>query len=291
MNKLVTWLKKPYPFIESWSRHAVHSLIGCIFVFVFLYVFEPFNLNTAPNKWELAKISAYFAGVTLAVMIVSTSIMYGLPTIFNDEKWNIGKEIMGNTFIIVTVGMANMVAAHFLFNQQMTWKAFWIWQEVTFLVGFFLAIFTVAVKQQILLKHYKASAESIAKTIRPDYKPDSTITMITLKGQNKDEVFQLNPSSILYLTTADNYVEVWFENENNTLSKKVLRATLKNMEEQLLSNEIFFRCHRTYIVNTERVITLTGNAQGYKLVLNHPEALSIPVSRRLNKDIKTIFSQ
>ena len=56
------------------------------------------------------------------------------------------------------------------------------------------------------------------------------------------------------------------------------------MEKQLSDLPQFFRCHRTYLVNLDRVGHVSGNAQGYKLHLEGIDNL-VPVSRSLNEEI------
>ena len=43
------------------------------------------------------------------------------------------------------------------------------------------------------------------------------------------------------------------------------------------------------IVNLDRIISVTGNSQGYRLVLNGTETI-VPVSRNLNEEISTRLS-
>jgi DNA-binding LytR/AlgR family response regulator len=45
----------------------------------------------------------------------------------------------------------------------------------------------------------------------------------------------------------------------------------------------FFRCHRAFIVNLDKIEQVEGNAQGYKIKLQGAENL-IPVSRNLNRE-------
>ena len=76
--------------------------------------------------------------------------------------------------------------------------------------------------------------------------------------------------------------------QDGQLKNRMLRTTLKKMEDALAEHSQFFRCHRTYLVNLEKVQRVSGNAQGYRL---HLEALeeTVPVSRNLNEVIQQRF--
>ena len=64
--------------------------------------------------------------------------------------------------------------------------------------------------------------------------------------------------------------------------EKVLRATLKYLEEQLSGTDML-RCHRSFLVNCSRY-TLEGNSRGYKLT-SKADTKIIPVSRASSKKI------
>ncbi len=61
----------------------------------------------------------------------------------------------------------------------------------------------------------------------------------------------------------------------------LVRSTLKRAEEILITHPNFFKCHRAFIVNLDKVVHVEGNAQGYKIKLDGYDEL-IPVSRNLN---------
>ena len=115
---------------------------------------------------------------------------------------------------------------------------------------------------------------------------DPTPTL-NLKGDNQNETLKIPTASLLYLEAADNYVQVFFQKEGS-IEHGMLRSTLKKMEVQLNGHPQFFRCHRTYIVNLNKVKHVSGNAQGYKLHLGNSERL-VPVSRSLNEEIVERF--
>src|SRR5215471_9595112 len=73
--------------------------------------------------------------------------------------------------------------------------------------------------------------------------------------------------------------------DKGTTQQKVIRNSLKNLEDQLSKYPGIYRCHRTCLVNLQKVIHASGNAQGIKLHLNGTNEL-IPVSRSLTQEIK-----
>lgn len=90
-------------------------------------------------------------------------------------------------------------------------------------------------------------------------------------------VFNVSENDFLYAEADGNYCTIYYM-KNNTLNKELLRISLTSLEEQIHS-EYILRCHRSYIVNTNKIIKTKGNAQGYKLNLQHSKT-TIPVSRK-----------
>ena len=55
---------------------------------------------------------------------------------------------------------------------------------------------------------------------------------------------------------------VWIEGDE--INEKLLRVTLKNVEDQIVGTDIK-RCHRSYIINANFPFTIMGNSNGYRL--------------------------
>jgi len=72
---------------------------------------------------------------------------------------------------------------------------------------------------------------------------------------------------------------------DDKVGHKLLRSTIKQMEEQLKDHQSFIRCHRAYIVNMNQITNIEGNAQGYKLRLRKTDK-DIPVSRTYIQALK-----
>jgi len=109
--------------------------------------------------------------------------------------------------------------------------------------------------------------------------PCRTPNRVVLNSDNLRESLTVPPTSLRYMTAADNYVQVYYLNTEGVLVQHLLRSTLKRVASELDGICSFFRCHRAFIVNLEQVEQVFGNAQGYRLKLrNVPDP--IPVSRR-----------
>ncbi len=281
-----TWLQQPYPFTKSW-RKAFASAIGAgLFVAFFLFVFKPFGTTVTPGaELKFLGVCALFGLVTVAITLIITGLTRYYTQLFDEEKWVVWREIAFNLFFISCIGFGNLLLAHFLWRIPFNAKTFWGWQGITFAVGIFPTIVGALIGQMQLSKKYIAEATKIAPKPHPAH--DINEIWVILEGENQNEQLRLQPSHIAYIAAADNYVRVFYR-ENEQVKNLMLRATMKKMEDALLDHPFLFRCHRTFLVNMELVQKVSGNAQGYRLHLEGFEE-SIPVSRNLNEMVRKML--
>ena len=103
---------------------------------------------------------------------------------------------------------------------------------------------------------------------------------ITLRSET-NESLNIQSCQILFIQAEDNYSRVvWLE--GNKREERVLRATLKILEEQLSGTSII-RCHRSYLFNASRY-SISGDSKGYSLK-SESDSKEIPVSRSRSKEI------
>jgi hypothetical protein len=101
--------------------------------------------------------------------------------------------------------------------------------------------------------------------------------------------FSVKKENLLYLESAENYVTICYLSKGK-ISKYLIRDTLKKMEENFSGTEII-RCHRSYIVNFEKVKVIRKDKDGLKLELDTPAAIDLPVSKTYVDNVMHTFSR
>jgi len=101
--------------------------------------------------------------------------------------------------------------------------------------------------------------------------------------------FSLKKENLLYLEAAENYVNICYLNKGK-VSKYLLRDTLKKVEDSFAGTEII-RCHRSYMVNFEKVKVIRKDKDGLKLELDNPSVIDIPVSKTYVNSVMQTFSK
>ncbi|MFA7104834.1 MAG: LytTR family DNA-binding domain-containing protein [Dysgonamonadaceae bacterium] len=128
--------------------------------------------------------------------------------------------------------------------------------------------------------------EQIEQEKAPDIRAKTLIAFTDEKGDLKISVMLEN---LLYIESADNYATIYYLNKSG-VSQFLLRNSLKWMEEHLTKETPLVRCHRSYIVNMDKVKILKKIKGGIVLELDEERTLDIPVSKTYYESFMHKFS-
>jgi DNA-binding LytR/AlgR family response regulator len=106
-------------------------------------------------------------------------------------------------------------------------------------------------------------------------------------SENKAENLTIPIADIVFIKSADNYVEIVFT-KDNIFKKKLIRHTLKNIELQIRPYSIFIRCHRVCIVNRNFIEKLSKSFSSYWITIRGYQE-QIPVSRQYLLKLKEVL--
>lgn len=263
------------------------SVLLCVAIVIFiLAIFEPFNfrLNSLGQVWVLI-------GFGLLTMLVTSIAFVLLPKIFkrfyNPDKWTTGKSLLNNVFFLIIMGIGVVCYDYFIVMKQLPEyfpMGFLVDLLAALTIGIIpLSIITIITQNNALKRNLNSSKEInqiLSERIKiSPIKED----LITLNKSTKESI-SIRPEDILYMESEGNYVNVHYRQDEKVTYKQI-RSTIKQMEETLQNHPMFIRCHRAFIVNINYISNAEGNAQGYQLTLSNVP-LEIPVSRTYLKNIK-----
>lgn len=271
LDAYVTGLQKilstPLSFFSHRELRWKHIILATIFPTLFFLIFKPFGLiNPSGGSLQYIVLSGY--GIVSGVMAFLFFI--ALPSIHQRffTSLNVGKAILYFLLFFLLLSSANYIyKTSWCGIGHYTWCGFLIVFKRTLLIGVLPLILLVVWEQNTVLKaHLKVNEQ-----------PSNQHQEWVIYSENRKELVQLSYENLLYIESADNYVEVYFK-QNNVLEKKLLRTTLSKVEQEIETSSIV-RCHRSFIINLQRVTYASGNSRGLLLELQDNQR-KIPVSRR-----------
>ena len=267
LNKIPALLNKPFPVEESRAVFFRITASISVFVTLFLYFFQPFGIaDVESNQFWLCLgfgLSTFVGSVFYEFIIVWLFKLKGRREQFTFWKW-----ILYVIGLIGCISVANFLYVRIVFFGFIQWDLLPAMIYGTFLIG----IFPTVVLGTIALMRQEKKYQNIAAEI--NQKRTGISTSVNPKIP---VVLNIPVNKIRYVESLQNYVQIGHVNSDGQLVKQVERATLKAILDETNGSSIV-KCHRSFLVNKEAIISTSGNAQGLLLSLADCDKL-IPVSR------------
>ena len=290
MKKILKYLSSPYPlFCQRWKV----ALISCGIVFFILLLFQPFGISAISHN-KLGILLGYMAVTGLFPCIPVYLLPLLFPDFYEDERWTVGKHLLNNLFIFFFIAVGLWLYSDWIFGWGLRWDIFCSFLVSAVVVGIFpTAFFVMLNRNRFLASHlreamemnqYLQKAESIPNRNRLEDEKE----YIVFSGGTK-ESFELIASDLLYVEAEGNYVKIVYR-KNEKCTHKMLRATMKQVEEVSRPFSYIVKSHRAFLVNLCAVSKVSGNSQGYRLFVYDCED-SIPVSRAYSKEVKMLIEK
>jgi hypothetical protein len=256
-----------------------YLLIVVVFVFsvVFLNIFQPFNIA----RWysdsgiiQFLRLSSY--GFVIGIVFLFTQ--FPLRKIFKVENFKIKSYLL---WLAIEIALINLVYIFLYGNPIGNFK-----NDLVFSLKHTLLSIWLPYSFAILIVYYKNQREEIESLKSTMLKPNEK-RLIVFKDENGKIKFSVQATDLLLLESTDNYVSVFYILQNK-VQRKLLRNTLKNMEEMLKENSVV-RCHRSFMVNITNVEFMQKEYKKFNLKIKHFEKL-IPVSEKYSTPFLSFLS-
>ena len=282
-------------------------VISVAFAVLALAVFKPFGLGTW--RWEAyAHLLAIFA-LGICVCMLSEAIIRYAVRMPRSLEQGVSYIIRRNLWfqLINTPLMALMICLyrHFVLSgrmpaNQLSWSNYFetllIMAFISFAIGLYwrfkfrsryLALELEETRQlneqlkKMQTQVEEVRVEEVAEQTGPLPHQETLVAepvegLMTLTGTTSDTI-TLQIADLLFVETIGNYVKVCHLREGKVRTD-MLRATSKQMEEELSIFPKIVRCHRAFLVNLQQVEQIVSKSGNIQLIINHSHD-SIPVSR------------
>lgn len=284
MTALFRLLISPQPPNTSYVSAVRRSVYISIFVAVFLVAFQPFGLATLESDYKLLIIASYGLPCFLPNILIGCTLAFWAKSRRRPAVWRVWHELATILMYILVISLSNYLYGHSLSFFDASWRALLEMVGYTMLVGFFPAVAVFFSNRAYNTSRNETAAASLNRSIESAAKshhetPAAPAPRITLSGDNRDESLTVDTDDICYIKSDGNYVEVVTAASGAKREARLLRATLKEMETQLSGQcASIVRCHRSYLVNSQRIASAEGNSTGLVITLDR-DAIQVPVSR------------
>jgi DNA-binding LytR/AlgR family response regulator len=283
-NLLMIDFQKPLtPYLFEKRNIIRLILFTSLFALVFINIYSPFGANKWYNVTKL-QFLAYSSLVILTgvlVVVISRVVMY-----YVCRKYiiNLLQYLVWIFAEIMFMAMFYAIFEKFILKDQR------IFTDLVKLSATNTAL-VLLIPYSVLWLYFswQDKKEQIERLADGQVLPGNTRDMIPFYDDKSILKFSVKKESFLYLESAENYVSICYLNKDK-VSKYLLRDTLKKMEENFAGTGII-RCHRSYMVNFEKVKVIRKDKDGLKLELDNPSVIDIPVSKTYVDNVMQTFAK
>lgn len=287
-EKIRRYLQSPYPVVyQRWKVVLISSLV----VFLILLVLQPFGISGIEGHkfWILLG----FMGVTAVFLSIPVYLFACLfPEFYKEEGWTVWKQIVNLLMVILFIAVGNWLYSTFVFGWGLRWDVCCVFALFTLVIGLFPTVLFILLNQNRLLAiHLEEATEMnlhLQRSVSATESIETTeiVSLLSFQGGTRESL-ELDSKDLLYIESDGNYIRVNYQKGGRTM-QCLLRMTMKQAEEVTGGSPLVAKCHRAFLVNLRKVVKVSGNSQGYRLLLEGcPE--EIPVSRAYSKQVKELM--
>lgn len=281
MNAIQEWLEKPFPLLQRTRDKALMILAFGVFIYLYLLLYRPFGGS------ELGKDGVWFFAGFGGVVMFSLTINYLiLPRLFrktfNPKTWNVRKEFFFILSSFILIGFLNYVYNATVGAGIAPERTLLQFMGITVAVGLFPVVVMIFLMELYLNRRNQQSASVLAQELveRPQEEDNTKILQI-VPETSKSKPLEIPAADFIFAESDNNYVTVHFE-DNGETKRELIRLSIKRLAEQIGESKEIIRCHRSYLVNKNRIKDVEGNARSLSVKLEGVDE-DIPVSRSFPK--------
>jgi len=286
-KRIYKWLIKYYPQNFIIRRPYPGTLIFLTFCFLFTIIYRPLEMHEARFFSYEITIAVYCFIISIPligfVKILKSVRYFSMP-----EEWTILKEIISIVLILSGIGIVVYFAGFIIELPAQRWNlpTFFDSFKNSFLIGIMPFLFFTIINYRYLF------VTDVERNFTPGTDssfPEEPEEKVEILSHLKKEELSFYPSQLLYAESDGNYV-VFYMNINDQISKKIIRNSISNIEQQLSVIPFIMRIHRAFIVNVKKVVSQKGNTLGYHIKLSGIES-EIPVSRQNTRNFDMLLKR
>jgi hypothetical protein len=276
--------QKPIPSYQNEKQNIVRLILfTSLFALVFINMYSPFGSDKWFNvtRLQFFTYSSLIILTGVLVVVISRVIMYQVSKRHSIVLWQYLVWIFAE---VLSMSLSYAVFEKFILKDAR------LFEDLVKTSSRNTAL-VLLLPYSVLWLYFswRDKKEQIERLAEGQSLPANTRNMIAFYDDKGILKFSVKKENLLYLESAENYVSICYINKDK-VSKYLLRDTLKKIEETFSGTEII-RCHRSYMVNFEKVKVIRRDRDGLKLGFDDPLVNDIPVSKTYINPVMETFSK
>jgi hypothetical protein len=245
---------------------------------------EPFGITMQsfiPEHHLMLSTYGIISSLTMALIVyVIQPWAMKIGNITLDKGFN---SILWLFMVVFLISLSNWLYSLFLHDLINGWKNMYI-EDTRFMV--MMRQFMLLYGMWGLVVFVNIYMLSLSKN-NQSTKPQDLEETLLLHTDNQSDKFKVSALQLVCFKTCDNYLEVYYLDEANKLKNRMIRSSMKKIEEQLNESQ-FYRCHQSYLVNLAYVKGLKKVKNNHFLEVAYMD-FDVTISRKNLKKVKSFL--
>ena len=266
----------PQPMTKTINRWLVIS-VG-VYIILVLNFLEPFGITINGFMWAhhmMLSSYAVISSLTVALMVYFLPAKYAIK-LENNTTWTWALWVL---VLLCVVSFSNWLYSLLLHHTISGWHNMYVpVRSFTKLMPQFLAIYSLWGIISWALIYMLNKTQSLSSFAGQE-------DAIMLYSENQTDGFKVKPKQIVCFKTSDNYLEVYYLNENEELQNRMIRSSMKKMADNLEAKD-FYRSHQSFMVNIAYIKGLKKVKNNHFLEVSYLD-FDVSISRKNLKNVKS----
>ncbi len=148
------------------------------------------------------------------------------------------------------------------------------------ILPFFLSLTII---EGYIIKRMAVRASQMTQNLKTLRQESSEGSITVFSTKTKDSI-TFRADTLVGVQAHGNYCK-FFIQENRLLKTSLILIPIKKVEEILLPDKHFIRCHKSFLINISYINRILGNSRGYQIITGVLD-FQVPVSRSFQSDLK-----
>ena len=268
--------------IKGFNETIMTRIISATFVAIALAVFKPFGLDAWQWQAYVHLLAILLMGLMVCMLTdgilkyivrMPTSYDKGVDYIIRRNFW----------FQIINTPLVALVIClyrHFVLSDRVESNRLSVVNFLETLVIIAFCSFAIGLYWRFKFRSRYLAAELeetrlLNEQLQAKKEPEVSLSDTIVLTGTTSETITLHIPSLLYIEAVGNYVKV-YQWHDDALHTDMLRATMKQVEDDLQGYPTIVRCHRAFMVNLQQVEKVLAKSGIMRLVIRHThDALSV----------------
>ncbi|MFA5815090.1 MAG: LytTR family DNA-binding domain-containing protein [Bacteroidales bacterium] len=275
LNRLI-----PEFFVKP-RNTVIQIIFTALFAYSFILIYHPFGSQSwfEINTGQFAFYVGFVVVLGMVVVIVSRVIMTQIrkrrPVTIAGYALMIALEVLAMT------GFYMMIQKVFLKDHR-----FWFEVYYTAILNATL-ILLIPYLISLLYFAWLDKQQNFEKLMVEKQSEPEPPRFVNFNDENGETKLTIQLDDLLYLEASENYVTIHYLDHTQP-DRMLLRNSMKRMEEQLSGYPII-RCHRSYMVNLNRIKLAKKTKTGMVVELSSSVPIRLPVSETYKNRIVSML--